>query len=436
LTAVNLPSTPSTFPGTLTATVTVTPDPNAQVPATTNVPLGTVTLTLTCWTAGCTQAPVQQTAQAQGDDTGTSAQFQLSNIPGGAYCVTAAYGGSVVNLFKPSQSPACAVGSPNFTVNPLTPVITLSEPLGVSPNSANGVYYVQNGQTTITLTANVSAPSGVTGAPSGNIVFTNGATLANGGTQIQSVAADANGNAIFNTNTLAIGSYNIYANYSGDQNFAALSSSVIAFQVIPQSVLITSNPTSITTPQGTPVASTLTLYSLAGYAASSGATITCDNTTLPYYSECTFSVPQPVICAPPGSTSNPCSGMVSTTVTISTDIPVNLPPGSSAKVRALGAGTSPLIPAGIFGVGLFGLAMRRRAIFKHKLLSCAWIALLLVGTVMGFGGCTNSSYTHTPPRQVYTTATGTSNVSIVVLDPTTKAVVSLPFTLPLTVTAH
>ena len=43
------------------------------------------------------------------------------------------------------------------------------------------------------------------------------------------------------------GTYNLTAVYNGDQNFSAVTSSVIAFQVIPPSVLITSNPATVTT---------------------------------------------------------------------------------------------------------------------------------------------------------------------------------------------
>jgi hypothetical protein len=79
--------------------------------------------------------------------------------------------------------------------------------------------------------------------------------------------------------------------------------------------------------------------------------------------------------------------------------------------------------------------MRRRAIFGRKVLNGVGLALMLLGITMGFGGCTNSSYTKTPPAQKYTTPSGTFNVSIQVTNPVSGAVQSLPFTFPVTIQA-
>ena len=40
---------------------------------------------------------------------------------------------------------AKSMGTATFTVNRATPVITLSEPVGVVPNATNGVYYMLQG---------------------------------------------------------------------------------------------------------------------------------------------------------------------------------------------------------------------------------------------------------------------------------------------------
>jgi sugar lactone lactonase YvrE/uncharacterized protein (DUF2141 family) len=423
-TAITVTPPASTFPGITTVTVAVTPEPTVAIPANGNAPTGKVDLALACMTAGCTQATINLSAQASGDATGTTASFQLTGIPGGTYCVTASYEGSIVNLFQPSASPDCAVGAPNFTVNAASPAITLSEPLGITANAANGIYYVQAKQTGITITANITSTLTL-GTPTGSVTFTNG------GAQVGApVSLDANGNAVLSTGGLAVGSYSIIANYSGDQNFAAAASSVIVFQVIQPSVLITANPASVSTKAGTPGSSTLTLYSVAGFSAANGANITCNMGTL-YYAECTFSVPQPVICAPTATST--CTGITTTVVTISSNIPVNLPPGGTASVQTHGSGTSPLIPAGIFGLGLFGLALRRKTIFNRKLLNSAGAVLMLIGVVMGVGGCTNSSYTKTPPPLKFTTTPGTYQVGIVVTDPGNGNLESLPFTLPVTI---
>jgi hypothetical protein len=79
--------------------------------------------------------------------------------------------------------------------------------------------------------------------------------------------------------------------------------------------------------------------------------------------------------------------------------------------------------------------MRRRAIFSRKLIDGAGLALMLVGIALGVSGCTNSSYTKSVVVTKYTTPAGTYNVSILVTDPTSGAVQSLPFTIPVTVQA-
>jgi sugar lactone lactonase YvrE len=426
----NLNPSSSTYLGSTavntTVTVTVTPAPTVAIPANGNTPSGTVTLTLTNTVTLATITPPSQ--QASGNATAATATFTVSGLLGGTYCVTAAYAGNTTALYKPSSSPDCSTSAgTTFAVAQAPPAITLSEPSGITPNSNNNIYYVKDQETTTTITANVSS---TLGSPQGTITFMNGTNVLG-----SPVALDGFGNAVFDPGALgqADGSYNLTAVYSGDQNFAPVTSSVIAYQVIPPSVLITANPASLSTAAGTPVASTLSLQSLAGYAAALGANISCDPTTLPYYSECTFNVPQPIICAPPGSASTPCSGVTTTVVTISSNIPVNLPPSTTASVREHRSGSSPLIPAGIFGLGLFGLAMRRRAVFSRKLLSGAALGLMLFGVVMGFGGCSNNSYTKSIVVQKYTTAAGTYNVSIQVTNVSSGAVQSLPFTIPVTI---
>jgi len=416
-TTVSLNPPGSVFPGSTTATVTVTPEPGNGIDYN-NIPSGSVTLTLANAAAGSTQPPIVQMAQATGTTPGssTTATVTLTGIPGGTYNVTAAYGGNLAQLFQKSNSS----GSPvTFTVATATPNITMGEPQGVVPNSTNGVYYVGS-NTTTDMTANVSSPLGT---PTGTVTFMNGTTA------VAMATPDANGNATFNAGTLPIGSYNLTAVYSGDQNFSSVTSAPVAFQVIIPSVLISATPTSISTAAGTPVASTLTLSSLAGFAATNGANITCDNSTMPNDAECTFSVPEPDICAPISGAGNTCQP-TTTVVTISTNIPVNIGSLDRGKSR-----TSPLVLACLFGLGLLGLGLRRRRIFKRYLVDAGCLVVFLALTVLGLSSCTNSSYTHTPPIPTYTTPSGGYNVSIIVTNPATGQVESLPFTLGVTITS-
>jgi hypothetical protein len=59
--------------------------------------------------------------------------------------------------------------------------------------------------------------------------------------------------------------------------------------------------------------------------------------------------------------------------------------------------------------------------------------VLLAGSTVGLSGCTNSSYTHTPPAPQVTTPSGTFQVSIYTIDLVTNQRSSLPFTLTLTI---
>ncbi|MGP8250482.1 MAG: Ig-like domain repeat protein [Terracidiphilus sp.] len=412
-TSVTLNPPGSVFPGSTTATVTITPEPGNGIDYVNSVPSGPVTLTLSPAAPGSNQQAITQTAQATGNTTGTTATFTLTSIPGGTYNVTAVYGGNLAQLFqKSSSSPV------TFIVATAAPVITLPEPNGVQPNSSNGVYYVGT-STTTDVTANVSSTLGV---PTGTVTFMNGTAA------VGTATLDANGNATINAGALPAGVYNLTAVYSGDENFSSLTSAAISFQVIPQSVLISASPTSVTTTAGTPVASTLTLSSLVGFSAPNGTNITCvDNSSMPKDAECTFSVPQPDLCAPTSGSGNTCQP-TTTVVTVSTNIPVNV--GSLERERSR---TSPLALAGLFGLGLLGLALRRRRLFNRYFLGAGCLVLFLAASVMDITSCTNSSYTHTPAVPKYTTPSGTYNVSIVVTNPSTGQVESLPFILSVTI---
>jgi hypothetical protein len=189
----------------------------------------------------------------------------------------------------------------------------------------------------------------------------------------------------------------------------------------------------VSTKAGTPVASTITIQSLVGFSALKGANISCEiapKDTVPSYSECTFNNPQPIICAPASATDTTCTP-ATTVLTLSTNIPVNIPIASNTHgPKPFG---SPLSFAGIFGLGLLGLTLRRRAIFNRSLLNLICLVLSFAGAVMGITSCTNSNYTHTPVVPVYTTPSGTYNISIQVTDTATGVVESLPFTLGVTI---
>ena len=387
------PDTGVTYPGATTVTVTVSPT------VSTTTPTGQVILTL------INQDPKlhQSTTYPAGNLTAGVTTFNLTGILGGTYTVKAVYHGDT--NFSGGQV------TTTLTVAQAVPGVSLSEPSNITP--LLGIYYVPIGSNT-TLQATVVSKIGT---PTGSVSFMNGSQLADP-TQ-NPVTLDANGNAVFSTQNLPAGTYNLTAVYNSDQNFSSVPSPVVTFEVIPPSALITASPATLSITAGTPVQTTLTLTSLVGYAAQlkdGGMTIACDNTTVPQYSECTFDVPHPVVLvATPGTT----------TLTISTNLPVNV---ASVQMKP-----NPFALAGIFGLGLLGLAFRRKAALYRGVLSTLSLVLLLAGVAMGVSGCTNSGYTTTPPAPHVVTPSGTYNVRIYATDPIDGTVKTLPFTLPVTV---
>ena len=399
------PATGVVFPGSTQVTATTTPlDPTCSPGNQPNG--GKITLTLTPQTKGAAQIVYTATL------SNGSATFNATALPGGTYATYGSYKGDTI--FGGSSSSRTFL----FTVAPATPVVTLTEPSNTTP--INGVYYVQLG-VGATLQASVTS---TVGTPVGSVAFMNGSQIADS-TQ-PAVTLDGNGNATFSTQNLPAGTYSLTAVYGGDPNFASTSSPAIVFQVIPKSVLITADPASLSIAQGAAAQSTLTLTSLVGYSAltqnAGGVFVACDATTLPQYSECTFNVPQVTIASGSSGT---------TTVTITTNVPVNVTPTATA---GLSGSRSTASLAGLFGLGCVGLAFRRRVRRTGFSIALTCLGLLMVSLGTGvLSGCTNGSYTQTPPAPHVVSPKGSYNVSFTATDAGTGQVVSLPYTLPVTV---
>lgn len=396
------PSTGVIYPGSTSVAATVAALDPTCAPGKTPTG-GKISLTLAPQTKGAAQIVLNSTVNSG------AASFSATGLNGGTYNVYASYKGDPVYGGSSSSK------TYTFTVAQAASTTTLSTPGGVSP--INGVYFVKQGSTT-TMTATVKVTS-KTGAPTGTVTFMNGSQT------LGTSPLNASGTATFDTSGLAAGpstsqlgqTYNITAVYSGDLNFASTTSAASPIEVVPASALITASPATIQTTAGTPVQTTLTITPLEGYSPKAGATLYCDNTTLPKYSECTFDVPTLDLYDAAGKP-------VTSHVTISTNLPVN--------VGAVRRGPSPIEYASLFGLGVLGLALRRKTRLNVKLFTSLCV-LLLAASMAGLGGCTNSGYTHTPPSPQYTTPSGTSQVSIYTIDLTNNQRSSLPFTVTLTV---
>jgi sugar lactone lactonase YvrE len=375
-----------TYPGALTITVTVT--------STAGTPQGTVELSLSNNIGSSSR---------QLDSNGV-ATFTFSNLNGGSYNVNATYKGYGTLGTAPDFAVSSAT-QVSFAVNPAAPTFTVSAP---------ATYLLFGGANTIS--ASVTSTFGV---PTGTVTFMNGSALADPAQG--AVTLTGLGQATFNTNNLALGTYNLTAVYSGDENYAASTVKIGTFQIINPSVLITASPATLTVTPGVAGTVALTLQGLVGYGGPQvSVTLACATTSLPQYAECSFDNPSVAI--------TPAGGSATVNLTINTNVPVNS--GSSASVETKAPGWA---LAGMFGFGLIGLAFRGKFRFDGRALMIVCLILLSLGGIFGVAACTNTGYTHTPPAPVVTTPAGSSSVVVTATDNTLGKVVSLPFTLPVTV---
>ena len=367
---------------------------------------GSVTITVTvASTAGTPQGTVELKVSGHGTQSAQlvagAATFSYTNLLGGTYKVNATYEGYGTLGTAPDFAVSIAPQT-TFTVSPATPTMTVTTP---------AIYLLFGKGNTITATVT----SGV-GVPTGTVAFMNGSNLAD--PNQPAITVDGLGNATFNTSDLPRDKYTLTAVYSGDQNYAPATVPISTFQVINQSVLITATPATLTLTAGVPGQVSLNLEGLVGFGGPKSAVVLgCVTASLPKYSECTFDNTTIPI--------TPAGGSATVVMTISTNVPVN---GGNAVVSKA---PMPLAIAGIFGFGLLGLIFGRKARFNSRAFTAICLMLMLTSAVFGVTACTNSGYTHTPPAPVVTTPSGTSNV--VVTTTWNGALVSLPFTLPVTV---
>jgi len=383
-TAVISPIATLTYPGSVTVTVTVS--------STAGTPVGTVNLSVS--------NNVGKSSQSL--DANGVATFTFSNLQGGSYNVNATYTGYGTLGTAPDFA-VSAAKQVTFSVSRAVPNVTVTTP---------AAYLLIGGTNSITATVASSV-----GVPTGTVTFMNGSALAD--PNQPATTLNGLGTATFNTSNLARGTYNLTAVYSGDQNYASVSIPISTFQVIDPSVLITAAPSSLTLTPGKAGSVTLTLQGLVGFGGDKVAvSLACDTSTLPQYSECSFD--------------NTTIGIVSNgTATVVLTISTNVPVDSGSSSVAVRSGPAPWALAGMFGFGLLGLAFGKKTRFNGRALTLICLMLLFASAVFGVSACSNSGYTHTPPSPVVTTPAGSSNVAVNIT--WEGKVVSLPYTLPVTV---
>ncbi|KAA6457574.1 hypothetical protein DYQ86_22370 [Acidobacteria bacterium AB60] len=261
---------------------------------------------------------------------------------------------------------ASAVASANYVIDART-----APGMGAVNSSANPSI----AGTPVTFTVSVSSS---VASPSGTVTFSDGTAQLGTGTL-------SNGLATYTTSALAAGSHSISAVYSGDSQFApvtsaALTQDVVTFTIAPAS----GSSSTATAPPGGQAKFTLAVNPPAGSA------LTFSIGGLPAGATATF------------SPSTLAAGAGATTVTLTVSLP------ASAAVqgfeRPYGRGIAPLS----LGLMLLPLAggIRKRWRARLSLLLFAVANLTIGATITGCGG--SSSQPHASPQTYTLTVTATS----------------------------
>jgi large repetitive protein len=221
------------------------------------------TMTLTATVSGGTASPSGSVTFYDGATSlGTkalrsgAASLTVSTLAAGQHTLTAVYGGSP--QIDSSVSPAVS-----YTVTPAQAIASLT----VAPNPS-----VLGQTVTLTATVRVVAPGG--GKPAGTVSFYDGTTL------LGSKTLGANGVATYSTSTLAVGSHNLRAEYSGSTNHSASASAPSSVVVNTASTTTTLATTATNVVNGQKITLTATVAAVApGKGTPAGSIIFRDGTT-------------------------------------------------------------------------------------------------------------------------------------------------------------
>jgi sugar lactone lactonase YvrE len=340
---------------------------------------------------------------------GSNDQATLTQaLPVGNHTIGAVYSGDLIYAASHITLPA-----------PVAQATTTSR-LTVTPSAP-----LQGAQ--IVFTAQVASTT--TGIPTGSVSFFAGKTLVGSGT------LNATGVATFTACTstttvcsLAVGSFQITAVYSGDPNYATSTSAASTLTVNPipagmivsmvaSSVCVAGQPTVLCIPQGGAIQTTLTVTPMGNLTGI--VTLSCAG--LPASANCTFypttlnlggnpnTVPS---CTPTASASvYATAGTVCTTLTIATNVP---PASLQSQARPLSTGGNLLALAALFPALFFA------GFFTRRKRSLPWLMVFAVVLLAGLtlvSGCA-SNITQQPAgvtpvgsSTVTVTFTGANNVT-------------------------
>lgn len=313
----------------------------------------------------------------------SSTQLNASSSVKGAFAYSPAAGtvlGAGTQTLKTTFTPSDATdytsasSSVMLTVNQAMPGITLTSTANPSTQ----------GQP-VTFTATLTAPAGTT--PTGTITFWDGATQLGSGTVMAGVVT-------LTTSSLALGAHSITAQYSGDANFASVTSTAVAQAVIQFSIGTASGGSST----GSGVPGGFVTYQLT-VTPPSNSSVTFTVTGLPAGYTATFN-----------PTTVP-AGAGPTNVTLTIQIPSQV---SAAQVPARPGSSSHLpIALGLLLLPLLGIGRSGRRLSRSLLL--ALLAVAGLAATLGLSGCShnfssfNSTNNNPPPPGSYSlTVTATA----------------------------
>lgn len=244
-----------------------------------------------------------------------------------------------------------ATGSVMLTVNQATPTIALTSSLNPATTGQS-----------VTFTATVSSTAG---KPSGSVTFWDGTTQLGSGTL-------ASGVATYSTTALTVGAHSITAVYSGDTNFATVTSSALAQAVIQFSIGTSSGGS--TTGSGVPGG--FVTYQLTVTPPSTSA-VTFTVAGLPAGYTATFS---------PSSVPAD-AGPTNVTLTIQIPSQVSSAAGVPPVPRNWGPGRG-AVALGLLLLPLLGIGARRRRV--SRLLLVALLAVAGLAATLGLSGCSHN----------------------------------------------
>lgn len=324
-----------------------------------------VTVTYTGPASGAGLAPASSNVSTVTDGTASLAAIANATASATAYTVAA----SVVGIATPVDF--------TLTNTQAASSISVAQVAPLPANAGTGI----NVPTTFVATLS-DATQNSAGLPTGTVQFFSGST------PLGSPVTIVNAQASLTTTFTSGGSFNITAQYAGDNNFTGSSSNTLVEVVAAAGYTISLSPTSLTITGGGNATTTVTITPSGNYQG----TLTLNCSGLVEFSSCAF--------APTSVALNGSNTPQQVTLTVYT-----LGPSNTSSLRR-GPGTT--LDAGLLwlpGIALAALlALHRRKLAKHLSRIPGILAmLLLAGAIFGLAGC---APTH------YWTPTGTDLISV------------------------